>query len=127
MSLLKNIFFKDAKITTFGITRLTEKQIGEKVFYKKGNYQLDITKHHGMICLDPFCMAVWLSSDEINQLDPHSAAILFMSSNQLNAVIYVALIEKRETKQGEKKQKKNSNVNNYQLSALHRLVLFGHY
>ena len=127
MSLLQDIFFKNTKITTFGITRLKEEQIKERVIFHKGKYDIDITKHHGMICLDPFCMAVWLSNEELHLLDPASAAIQFLSYNELNAVIHVSLIERKETPKGALLLYRIGNVTHYQLTALHRQVLFRYF
>jgi flavin reductase (DIM6/NTAB) family NADH-FMN oxidoreductase RutF len=127
MSLLQDIFFKNVKITTFGITRLKEDQVKERVIFRKGKYDIDITQHHGMICLDPFCMAVWLSNEELQSLDPQSAAIRFLSDNELNALIHVSLIERKETPKGALLLYRIGNVKNYQLSALHREVLFRHF
>lgn len=127
MSLLQHIFFKDTKITTFGITRLKEAQVQEQVIFRKGKYDIDITSHHGMICLDPFCIAVWLSTGELQNLDPQSASIRFIGGNELNAIIDVSLIERKKTPLGALLLYRVGNVDNYQLTALHRQVLFRHF
>ena len=126
-SIIKNIFFKDTKITTFFISRIPESEIEEKVFLKKGEHYIDITRHQGMICLDPFCISVWLSADQMNELDPQTAEIRFKKRDKLNATIAVSLIEKIETAKGILLLYKIENVKNYQLSALHRLVLFKYF
>jgi len=124
MNPIKRIFFKDTKITTFFISRIAGNEVQEKVFLKKGKAYIDITKHHGMICLDPFCVAAWLSEDEIKSLDPQTASIAFMKGKKLNASVKVSLIEKIPTTHGVLLLFKIDKVKNYQLSALHRLVLF---
>ncbi len=126
-SVIKNIFFKDTKITTFFISRLPETSIEEKVFLKKGRHKVDITRHQGMICLDPFCISVWLSKEQTQGLDPQTAEIRFEKGNKLNATITVSLIEKIATAKGGLLLYKIENVKNYQLSALHRLVLFKYF
>jgi len=126
MGIISNIFFRDKKITTFCITRLTQDQVEEKVFMKNGRHDIDITRHHGMICLDPFCMAVWLSRDELSTIDTDTATIKFVSHDRLNASISVSLIEKKDTGHGTLLLYKIEKVSNYQLSVLHRLVLFRH-
>ena len=127
MSIINKLFFKNVKITTFGITRLIQEQIKENVWLKKGGRLIDITRHHGMVCLDPFCMAVWLSGDEVAGLDPQTGSILFKSNGRLNAQISVSLIEKNPTDNGVLLLYKIVKVKNHQLSALHRLLLFGHF
>jgi hypothetical protein len=123
--MIKNVFFKHSKkIQTFYITRLTQDEVEEKVFLKRGKQEIDISTHHGMICLDPFCIAVWLPG---NQLDLHnwlSVKIQFNKGDNLNASIKVSMIEKIPTEKGELLLYKIDNVKNHQLSALHRLVFF---
>ena len=126
-SIIKNIFFKDTRITTFFISRLPESAIEEKVFLTIGKHKIDITRHQGMICLDPFCMSVWLPEDQTHGLDPQTAKIQFEKGNKLNATITVSLIEQIETAKGVLLVYKIESVKNYQLSALHRLVLFKYF
>ena len=126
-SVIKNIFFKDTKITTFFISRIPEARIEEKVFLKKGKHHIDITRHQGMICLDPFCISVWLSEDQIDGLDPQAAKIKFEKGSKLTASLTVSLIEQIATAKGVLLLYKIENVKNYQLSALHRLVLFRYF
>ena len=126
--LLKNILFKNTKkVQTFYITRLAESEVEEKVFLKQGRYGLDITQHQGMICLDPFCMAVWLPGGQLKQIDPQEVKILFKKGAKLNAVINVSLIEKMPTEKGGLLLYKVEGVKNYQLSAIHRLALFTYF
>jgi hypothetical protein len=127
MSLIRKLFFKNNKVTTFCITRLTAGEVQEKVFLKKGKYKTDITKHHGMICLDPFCMTVWLPADEANTIDPQTATILFENNSHLNAAIEVSLIEKKPTEHGVLFLYSIGTVKNYQLTFLHRLLLLRYF
>lgn len=128
MSLIRKLLFENARITTFGITRLAPEQVKESVFLKKGKQLIDITGHHGMICLDPFCMSVWLSNDEIKRLEPQTATIQFTGEDgKLNAAINVSLIEKIPTENGVLLLYKIGEVKNYQLSILHRLALFRYF
>lgn len=121
---IEKLFFKDKKIKTFFISRLSADQIEEKVFLKSGKLNIDITVHHGMICLDPFCVATWLSADQLNLIDQQAVEIQFKKGDKLNASILVSLIEKIATDNGELLLYKIKNIKNYQLNALHRLVLF---
>jgi flavin reductase (DIM6/NTAB) family NADH-FMN oxidoreductase RutF len=123
---IKRFFFKDDTIRTFHITRLTEEQIEEKVFLQKDKHHIDISKSHGMICLDPFCMAVWLPAEQLNLLDPQTVKIQFIKNGKLNASIKVSLIEKIGTEHGVLLLYKIEKIKNYQLGPLHRLVLFGY-
>lgn len=125
-SLIKNIFFKNAIIKTFYITRLSENRIEEKVVLKNGPNCFDISKSHGMICLDPFCLAIWLLKEQANLIDPEKIEIQFTKDNQINAAIGLSLIEKIPTGKGELLLFKIVKVKNHQLSLLHRLVLFGY-
>lgn len=124
---VRKLFFKDNIIRTFYITRLTETQVEEKVFLKQKDHKIDITGHQGMICLDPFCIAVWLSSDELNSINPETAAIQFFKGEKVNAIIKVSIIEKIATEKGALLLYKIESVKNHHLSALHRLVLFGYF
>lgn len=124
-SSIKKLFFKDTIIRTFAITRLHDSEIEEKVFLKQGKHRLDITQHHSMICLDPFCISIWLSAVEAEKINPQLIEAEFVKGNKLNAVIKASLIEQVPTDHGILLLYKIEKVKNYQLSALHRLVLFG--
>src|ERR1700710_386924 len=100
MGLLNKIFFNGDKIQTFAITRLTADEVEEKVFLKEGKHYFDISKHHGMICLDPFCIACWLPSEQVEQLNTGKVNIEFTKDIKLNAVIKSSLIEKIDTEHG---------------------------
>jgi len=123
---IKRIFFRNTPIKTFFITRLHESQIQEKVFLKEEGFYSDITKHHGMICLDPFCVAVWLSENEPGLVGSGQIEIQFKKGKKINAVIGVSLIEEIKTAKGRLILYKVEDVKNYQFSFLHRLAFFGH-
>ncbi len=125
-SLIRKLFFKDKKIKTFFITRLNESEIEEKVFLRAGKYNIDITRHHSMICLDPFCVAAWLSADEVSLPDSESVKIEFKKGNKLNASIAVSLTGKIVTTKGVLILYEVEKVKNHQLNTLHRLVLFAY-
>ena len=127
MNPLIRLFFKHNKIQTFFITRLYPNQVEEKVFFKKDEHLVDITLHHGMICLDPFCIALWLTDNQLDSLDPQSVKIQFKKGNKLNASVNVSLIHKIPTEHGELLLYKIKSVKNYQLSPLHRLLLFARF
>ena len=125
-SFVTKLFFNQSKIKTFFITRLHESEIKEKVFLKKDGFSVDITHHHAMICLDPFCVAVWLAEDKLSLVDWRQVKIQFKKGDKLNASIEVLLIEKISTTHGALLLYKIENVKNHQLTVLHRLVLFGY-
>jgi hypothetical protein len=125
-SLIKNIFFKNAKIKTFYITRLLESQIEEKVIFNSKSLSADVSKSHGMICLDPFCIAVWLAGSQTIPTDLQDAELQFKKDDNLNASITLSLIEKIPTDNGRLLLYKVDKVHNRQLNSLHRLVLFGY-
>jgi flavin reductase (DIM6/NTAB) family NADH-FMN oxidoreductase RutF len=127
MGLLNRFFFKGAKIQTFAITRLLPDQVEEKVSLRKGRHNFDITKHHGMICLDPFCIAAWLPNEQADLFDPEEVSVQFTKGNKLNAAIKVSIIEKIATEHGVLLLYKIDKAKNYQLSTLHRLLLFTHF
>jgi hypothetical protein len=97
------------------------------VFLKNGKNEIDITAHQGMICLDPFCIAVWLTSGQIEATGIETARIQFKKGDKLNAVIKVSLIEKISAGHGELLLYKIEKVKNHQLSALHRLAFFAYF
>jgi flavin reductase (DIM6/NTAB) family NADH-FMN oxidoreductase RutF len=127
MGLINKLFFDNKKIRTFYITRLHPADVVEKVYLKNGSYQADITATNSMICLDPFCMAAWLPADEATLTSNQEAQIHFVKGWQLNAIIDVSLIEKIPTSSGVLFLFKVESVKNYQLSTLHRLVLFAYF
>jgi len=127
MGLLNKIFFNGTKIQTFAITRLSAEEVEERVFLKNGIESFDISRHHAMICLDPFCVAAWLPNEDLNLFDPATASMQFTKGNKLNASIKVSLIEKIATGHGALLLYKIDKAKNYQLSPLHRLMLFGHF
>lgn len=127
VSLLNKIFFNNPKIQTFYISRLRPCDIEEKVYLKNGAYQADISATNSMICLDPFCMACWLPAAQAALTSNQEAKIQFVKGYTLNASIDVSLIEKISTPQGVLFLYRVENAGNYQLSALHRLVLFAYF
>jgi flavin reductase (DIM6/NTAB) family NADH-FMN oxidoreductase RutF len=123
---IKNIFFRKTAIKTFFITRLAENQVEEKVWLKKGNFVVDITAKHSMICLDPFCMAVWLPANQMSLLDPERVEMKFSKKNRITASINLSIIENIQTDNGVLLLYKIERVKNNQLNKLHRLVLFAY-
>jgi len=126
--LVKKIFFRKVdQIKTFFITRLPANGIEEKVFLEKNGLRIDISAQHGMICLDPFCMAAWLPQEEIALFNPKQVNICFKKDDKLNASIGVSLIEMIPTPKGALLLYRVEKVKNYQLSILHRLALFAYF
>ncbi len=127
MNPLRKIFFKDKIIRTFFITRLRENEVKERVFLKNGSTSVNITGHHAMICLDPFCVAAWLSNEEAGSIDPKKVQLQFKKENGLNASIKVSFIEQIATPKGQLFLYQIEGVKNYQFSSLYRLALFGYF
>src|SRR5215469_5813763 len=127
MGLIQKLFFKNTRITTFGITRLGPDEVKEQVFFKQGKHNIDISKHHGMICLNPFCVAVWLPTEDSEKIDTKTGTLHFSRNDKLNAKISVSLTEKLPTEKGELLLYKVNKVKNYQLNPLHRQVLFRYF
>jgi hypothetical protein len=124
MNAIRKIFFKDPVIKTFLITRLKQSQVEETVFLKRGGVYIDITGHHSMICLDPFCVAVWLSDNEAAVSGIENVKLQFKKGNRLNASLAVSLIEKIKTAKGILLLYKIEKANNYQLNPLYRFLFF---
>lgn len=122
--LIKKLFFNHTPIKTFFISRLSAKQVQEQVFLKSGKGIIEITRQHGMICLDPFCIAAWLSTDQANTVR-ENVTIQFKKEDKLNASIAVSLVEAVPTENGVLLLYKIEKVKNYQLNYLRRLVFFG--
>jgi hypothetical protein len=123
---IKKLFFSHTPIKTFFITRLHESEVEERVFLEKDGHQIDITKSHGMICLHPFCIAVWLPQNQIQLITTQQVKINFVKGTLLNAAIRVSLIEQIITATGTLLLYKIKKVKNYQLNPLHRLVFFAY-
>lgn len=126
--LVKKIFFRKVNtIRTFFITRLPADGIEESVFLEKDLQRINISKQHGMICLDPFCMAAWLPSEQIDLFNPQDAEIQFRKDGRVRARIQVSLIEMVSTPKGALLLYRIEKAKNHQLSALHRLALFAYF
>ncbi|MCC8427174.1 hypothetical protein [Mucilaginibacter sp. UR6-11] len=123
---VKNIFFKHTDIKTFFITRLTESQIKEKIWLKKGGLIIDITHRQSMICLDPFCIAVWLPLAQGVGDKADAPVIFFTKDGKTTASINVSLIENVPTDNGTLLLYKIESVKNYQLTLMHRLAVLGY-
>ncbi len=91
--LIKNIFFKYTNIKTFLVTRLQDSMIEEKVFLKVAGWELDISSRHSMICLEPFCIAVWMDKGLKGNYNSGNADVYFYKGKKLNASIGVSLME----------------------------------
>lgn len=126
-SFLNKLLFNDQKISTFGITRLHPAQIEERVYLVNGYNRTDITATNAMICLDPFCMACWLPLQQADLAGNQNTGIHFMNGGRLNAIVGVYLIDKIATEHGFIFLFKVEYAKNYQMTALHREVLFAHY
>ncbi|MHB8208911.1 hypothetical protein [Mucilaginibacter sp.] len=124
--LIRKLFFKGSKITTFFISRLKPSQVQESVLLKSGGLTIDISKHHSMICLDPFCVAAWLPGNQLATFDNNATTIQFKKGDKLNASINVSVIEKITTENGALILFKVEKVKNYQLNPIHRLVFFAY-
>ncbi|MBS1527366.1 MAG: hypothetical protein JST19_17060 [Bacteroidetes bacterium] len=124
---VRKFLFRDQIIRTFYITRLADSQVEEKVLLKQKKQQIDITLRHSMICLDPFCVAAWLTKDELGLVEPNEVNIRFVKDNKLNAVIKLKIIATAPTENGALLLYHVKGAKNYQLSALHRLVLFRYF
>jgi hypothetical protein len=124
--LIRKIFFRNTPIKTFFISRLTADEVLEQVFLKQGSLQIEITKSHGMICLDPFCVAVWLSAGELKTITPEAIQITFTKQGKLNAMINVSLIEQVFTEKGALLLYRIKKSANYQLNPLHRLLFYAY-
>lgn len=123
---VKNIFFKCTDIKTFFITRLTESQIAEKVWLKKDSAVIDVTRRQSMICLDPFCISVWLPSAQTDVFNTDEATILFTKAGKTTASLKLSLIETVSTDNGALLLYKIEHVKNHQLTLIHRVALLGY-
>jgi flavin reductase (DIM6/NTAB) family NADH-FMN oxidoreductase RutF len=105
---------------------LMPEQIEEKVWLKKGERFIDVTHRQSMICLDPFCISVWLPAKALNLINPDLVKILFTKGDVVTASLTVSLIETIATPTGSLLLYKIEKVKNNQLSPLHRLLFLGH-
>lgn len=121
---IKNIFFKNTDIKTFFVTRLKEEEVNEEMFLRQDDFRIDITNKQSMICLDPFCIAVWLPENQLYLLDPEKVVIEFIQGQKINALLNASLIEEMDTENGSLLLYRLDSVKNYQLNPLHRLALF---
>jgi len=125
-SLIKRLFFNDAKIKIFSIIRMADDKVAERVFFVSQGNSVDVTATHSMICLDPFCIAVWLSCGHPALFDLNHANIEFRKGKQVNAQLKVSLIEKIIVAGCEMLLYKIEKVRNCQSNFLRRFVLFSY-
>jgi len=125
-SFVKKLFFKDAKLRIFAITRLSDTQVEEKVFLQNGKYIIDISLRQGIICLDPFCIAVWVPREQLPSPDVSQAKLQFYRRTLATASIQLSIIEKIEGEKCVFLLYKIKSVKNYQFNPLHRLVFFAY-
>ena len=88
---LPRLFFKNSTtIGAFVVSRLQKHELQEAAFLKQGQQTFNISGTHGMICLDPFCVAVWLPKNSITADDLIPAKIEFVMGSKVNASIVVS-------------------------------------
>lgn len=119
---LKKMIYGDLKVSAFVVTRLFDHEIKESVFLTNGTSSIDITKRHSMICLDPFCVAVWLLPEQFNSIDPATVDILFKKGKNLKAKLSLSLIEKIEEDNATLLLYRANQASCYQLNAFSRFV-----
>ena len=93
---IKRMIFGDLRVSAFVVTRLLDTEIKESVSLQVSTMEIDITKRHSMICLAPFCIAVWLSQAQLGSINPKTAKILFNKQKKIRAKLKLSLIEKIE-------------------------------
>jgi flavin reductase (DIM6/NTAB) family NADH-FMN oxidoreductase RutF len=125
-AIVKRLFFKNTKIKTFFISRLDAAEVDEKVFLKSRKFTAEVSGHHAMICLDPFCLAVWTTTAEMERIDTTSILLEFKKGDKLNASIALRPIEIIPTAKGALFLLRVKRVRNYHFNALRRLVFFGY-
>lgn len=93
LSPVRKKIYGNLPLRAFVVTRLHESEIKERVFLKTKNSEWDITRSHSMICLDPFCVAIWLSPE-----NTHSALnevmIKFKKGDKLLSKLRLTLLDK---------------------------------
>jgi len=97
-SFIKKLFFNTDVVKTFFILRLSKNQVKEKAFIKSAAGDIDISSRHSMICLDPFCVAIWLSAEELSKIDPANVNMQIRDGAALRASLVLSLTEKTEEK-----------------------------
>ena len=124
---IRKLIYKYQKTTTFFITRLYPGEVEEKVLLKTTGSEIDITETHSMICLDPFCLSIWLPLDQAKSIETQTATVQFTKGEKRNAAICVSLIDTIDTPKGFLLLYKIERVKNYQLTFLPRVLLFGYF
>ena len=93
-SLLKKIIYPKRDVRAFVVTRLSPEEIKEKVFIKYNDQRINISERHGMICLEPFSLAIWLSPAELEMFDPVEITVMITKNDKTRAKLDLTLIEK---------------------------------
>ncbi len=122
LSPLKKLIYGDLNVSTFLVTRLFDHEIKESVFLRAGTANIEITKRHGMICLQPFCVAVWLNPEQLETFDPATVKIFFKKGKTLKAKLSLSLVEKIEEGNTALLIYRVSHASCYQLNPLYRFV-----
>ncbi|MEP6673926.1 MAG: hypothetical protein ABJA78_02180 [Ferruginibacter sp.] len=118
----KKIIYKDLGIKAFIVTRLHQHEIIETVFLRSGEVEIDITRRHSMICLDPFCVAIWLTPEQLTAINADRVMIFFKNGKKINAGISLNIIESISVGSSVLLLYKAVHANNYQLNAFYRFL-----
>lgn len=89
----KKIIYKNIAVRAFVVTRLKEQEIEETVILQSGTNNVDISRRHSIICLDPFCVAIWPGEANLPPAGVKAVTMLFKKGNKTRARLKLTLIE----------------------------------
>ncbi len=96
LSFVKKLIYGPLSVRTFVVSRLFPQQITQEVSMSVAGADIDITRNHCMICLDPFCIAVWLKPGQLESGKDKDAALIFRNGEKKRARMNVTLKERIE-------------------------------
>jgi hypothetical protein len=87
-NLIKKILLGDIKVEEYSTVTI-EGEVKERVFLETGDFTIDVSKIHWLLCLDPIVFGIWLKKDEnITISEKTSCSMYFSDSHNVDFKSY---------------------------------------
>src|SRR5688500_4627890 len=91
-AVLKKILFKTNHPTAFPAVRIAVDQVKEQFLLKRGEFVEGVSDRHCIVCHKPFCIAVWLTTEDHGVTDQCEA--LVKTGDRLDARLSLVIIRR---------------------------------
>jgi hypothetical protein len=99
-SILRKIAFRGDVPRTFPAVRIEDGRIAERVLINSGEVDFDISQVHCIVCHEPFCVAVFLSEDELSAFRGDAISLTIHLKDRTCAVATAKFSQTLETERG---------------------------